>query len=389
MSLPIETNVFTLNKLYQLVVEGQVGYTDRSQPGTLWSWGRNCVGQVGDNTFEDRSSPVQVPGTAWLSVSSGRCHGLARKTDNTLWAWGSNYRGQLARSINDSFPSPVQIPGTTWTEISAGGEHSIARKSDNTLWVWGSNICGEIGNNSFPGPSIRFTSPIQIPGTTWVEICGGAQVSMARQSDGTLWMWGDNCFGQLGIGNVTYQRFPNQIPGTSWVAITTGGNHSLARKSDGTLWSWGQNQGGQLGDMSFICRSSPVQVSGTSWIDVEASKVGFVSPHTMARKSDGTLWVWGNNSQGQLGQNSTYPSGIGSPIQIPGNAWIDIAASASASFARKTNNTLWVWGGSFFQSGVLGLNDTTNRSSPVQLPGTSWIEIAGGNENNALARKSL
>ena len=198
----------------------------------LFSWGRNQYGQLGQNTTTNVSSPVQIPGTTWSSISSAT-HSLATKTDGTLWSWGYGSDGQLGQNNRTYFSSPVQIPGTSWNKISGGTGHSLATKTDGTLWAWGRNGQGQLGQNN----RTQFSSPVQIPGTTWSSISGGGQHTLAKKTDGTLWSWGQNYQGQLGQNNGTYYSSPVQIPGTSWSSIDGGSQHSFATKTDGTLWS--------------------------------------------------------------------------------------------------------------------------------------------------------
>ena len=166
--------------------------------------------------------------------------------------------------------SPVQVPGTSWTEIDTIGNHTLARKTDNTLWIFGDNNHGQVGNGLQCGTGFRASSPIQVPGNSWSDIGGGSTHSAARKTDGTLWVWGQGAFGQLGNNNQASICSPVQIPGTSWNDISAGGYFNLARKTDGTLWSWGLYSSGRLGINSALSRSSPIQIPGTSWNDILA-----------------------------------------------------------------------------------------------------------------------
>ena len=196
-----------------------------SNPQTLslYAWGQNSLGQLGQNNRTQFSSPVQIPGTTWSSISSSY-HELATKTDNTLWSWGNNAHGQLGQSNTTQYSSPVQIPGTTWSSISAGRFFSLAKKTDNTLWSWGYNYFGALGQNN----TTRYSSPVQIPGTTWSSASSGQSFSSAIKTDNTLWVWGRNAFGNLGQNNQTYYSSPVQIPGTTWSSISSGTYSPLA-----------------------------------------------------------------------------------------------------------------------------------------------------------------
>ena len=343
------------------------GYQEFSyNPSTeFYSWGRNQSGRLGQNNTTDVSSPIQIPGTSWSSISGGINHSLAKKTDGTLWSWGLNNSGQLGQNNQTSFSSPVQIPGTTWNSIDINN-YSLATKTDNTLWAWGSGSSGSLGQNT----TTDVSSPVQIPGTSWSSISAGYSFVLAKKTDGTLWTWGSNGYGQLGKSDRISRSSPIQIPGTTWSSISGGNNSSLATKTDGTLWSWGSNDVGQLGQNNRTHCSSPVQVPGTTWSLV---KTASGERYTLATKTDGTLWSWGINQYGELGQNTT--TYVSSPIQIPGTTWSFISIHEFIAHATKTDGTLWAWGRNSFNQAC---NPFTNRSSPIQIPGTQWSSISAG-----------
>jgi alpha-tubulin suppressor-like RCC1 family protein len=299
-------------------------FTTANITNPLFSWGRNLYGNLGQNNRTYASSPVQIPGTSWSSISAASNYSLATKTDNTLWSWGAGINGQSGQNTTTNVSSPVQIPGTTWSSISAGYYHSLAKKTDNTLWAWGSGSNGALGQNN----RTSFSSPVQIPGTTWSSISGGGQHSLATKTDNTLWVWGWNIYGQLGQNNRTYFSSPVQIPGTTWSSISGRGQHSLATKTDNTLWSWGLNQFGQLGQNNRTYFSSPIQIPGTSWSSISSGGL-----YSLATKTDNTLWAWGYNLYGQLGQNNR--TSFSSPVQIPGTSWSSISGGGQHSLATQ------------------------------------------------------
>ena len=192
-----------------------------------------------------------------------------------------------------------------------------------------------------------------------------------------LFAWGFNDYGALGQNNRTEYSSPVQIPGASWSSTSNGQAHSLATKTDGTLWTWGLNSSGQLGQNNITRYSSPVQIPGTQW-----SSISTGTDTSVATKTDGTLWAWGLGNNGQLGQNSTTDRS--SPVQIPGTSW-NLAGSYNNTFATKTDGTLWSWG--YNNGGQLGQNNTTAYSSPVQIPGTSWYTINVANHTLALKQE--
>ena len=319
--------------------------------GTLWGWGGNSFGQLGDGTTINRHLPVQI-GTGFSDIAAFYRHSLALKSDGTLWAWGDNWRGTLGDGTTTDRHSPVQI-GTGFSKIAAGGNHSLALKSDGTLWAWGYNYYGQLGD----GTTTDRYSPVQI-GTGFSKIAAGFSHSLALNSDGTLWAWGDNPNGQLGDGTTTDRYFPVQI-GTGFSDLAAGAFHSLAIKSDGNLWAWGHNDRGQLGDGTTTDRHSPVQI-GNGFSKIDASW-----GHSLALKSDGTLWAWGENPAGQLGDGTTTERH--SPVQIE-TGFSNIAVGYRVhSLAFKADGTLWAWG--YNSNGQLGDGTTTERHSPVQVNG--------------------
>ena len=344
-------------------------YSLTTQGRSLFAWGNNNNGQLGQNNLTPYSSPVQIPGNSWRSISGGAQHSLATKGDGTLWSWGYNGFGQLGQNNTIRYSSPVQIPGTQWSSISGAYYQSLATKTDGTLWAWGRNSEGQLGLNDV----IPYSSPIQIPGNQWSSISGGrGEHSLATKTDGTLWAWGTNSSGQLGLNSIIRRSSPTQVPGTQWSSISGGNTHSLATKTDGTLWAWGLNSSGQLGQNNRITYSSPVQIPGNSW-----SSINCGSQHSLSTKTDGTLWTWGRNDGGQLGQGSSS-SYVISPVQIAGTQWRFINAGNQHSLSTKTDGTLWVWG--LNNNGQLGVRQTPQYSSPIQIPGTSWSSIEGGGQ---------
>jgi hypothetical protein len=234
-----------------------------------------------------------------ISISDGRIHNLALKSDGTLWAWGDNSYGQLGDGTTTQRNSPVQVGNATdWISVIGGNDCSFALKSNGTLWAWGNNFYGKLGD----GTTTERHNPVQIGGAdNWVSVSSGNQHTVALKSDGTLWAWGYNGYGQLGDGTTVDKNMPIQIGVlNNWVSISCGGTHTLARKSDGTIWSWGYNGYGQLGDGTTANRLSPVQSgSGNNWVAVSCG-----SDHTLSLKADGTFWACGRNQFGAVGDGT-------------------------------------------------------------------------------------
>ncbi|PKL46333.1 MAG: hypothetical protein CVV42_16945, partial [Candidatus Riflebacteria bacterium HGW-Riflebacteria-2] len=354
----LNTNVswnFTTAPIWAQVACGTQYTLAIKTDGTLWAWGSNLSGQLGDGTTTQKTSPVQIAGTTWKQVACANSHSVAIKTDGTLWAWGRNVSGEIGDGTTTQRNSPVQIAGTTWKQVTCGDFHTLAIKTDGTLWAWGNNDHGQLGD----GTTTQRTSPVQIAGTTWKQVAGGGySTTLAVKTDGTLWAWGWNNSGELGDGTTTQRTSPVQIAGTTWQQVACGGSRTLAIKSDGTLWAWGGNSQGQLGDGTTTQRTSPVQIAGTTWQHVACGRYD-----TFAVKTDGTLWAWGWNLYGEVGDGTTTQRN--SPVQIAGTTWKQTAAGANHTLAVKTDGTLWGWGNN--QYGNLGDGTTTTKTSPVQL----------------------
>ena len=365
-------------------------FTVESAAIQLFTWGSGNNGKTAHNSTTHYSSPVQVPGNNWQTVTGH--HDIqgagGTKSDGTMWTWGNNDYGILGQNNTSpgNISSPVQVPGTTWTKVVGTGNRAWGvTKTDGTLWMWGYNNYGGLGQNSPDNTSA--SSPVQVPGTTWPttnrnHITRSTASIHVIKTDGTLWGWGENPDGGLGDNSVVYRSSPVQVPGTTWAAIGGDDDTYFGVKTDGTLWGWGDNAGGEIGDNSKTKRSSPVQIPGTTWSYVTSAVYGT----SFGLKTDGTLWGWGQNYYGLMGVNSPEPSRRSSPVQIPGTTWRSIDAGFRASaIATKTDGTLWTWGNN--TAGVQGQNDTIQRSSPVQVPGTDWQSTVGLDRQSAYAMK--
>lgn len=377
----IPVQVGTDNKWVDVVVGGST--LALKSDGTIWAWGYNYFGQLGDGTTIDRNSPVKI-GTDnnWVGISSGNGHSIGLKSDGTIRAWGVNYHGQLGDGTTGSKSTPIQtsLLPNIWISIATGGWYGIGLKSDGTLWAWGSNVFGQLGD----GTNVDKSSPLQI-GTdnNWMSITTGRYHTLGLKSDGTLWTWGANNYGQLGDGTTTNRNSPLQI-GTDnkWVSTAGGAWYSLGLKSDGTLWAFGMNYNGQLGDGTLTNRNIPVQIgTDDKWIRITAGQY-----HTLGLKSNGTLWAWGANGFGQLGDGTNTNRNI--PVQIGmDNKWVSIAGGEEHSIGLKSDGTILTWGRNDYY-GALGDGTTINRNSLMQI-GTDnkWIQIAAG-DDHTLALKS-
>jgi alpha-tubulin suppressor-like RCC1 family protein len=353
-------------------------YPVSSEPGdtekTLWAWGRNDYGQSGQEDLISRSSPVQVGSdTDWSTVISSNYDVASIKIDGSLWTWGGfNTYGQLGQGDTIDRSSPVQVGSDTdWSFVSCGSSNMSALRSDRSLWSWGRNNYAQLGLGNV-GDNTNQSSPVQVGSDTdWdILVCGPAH-TMSIKTDGSLWGWGKNNKGELGLGDVFHKSNPNQVgSATDWSDVSCGSSFTIAIKTDNTIWSWGEGTNGKLGQGDLTDRSSPTQIgSDTDW-----QKVACSDYYVLAIKTDGTLWSWGKNDFGNLGQGDTTQRS--SPIQVGSDTnWVDISCRAgNASLALKSDNTLWSWGYNAY--GQLGLGDTTYRSSPVQVGSdTDWDSI--------------
>jgi len=282
----------------------------------------------------------------WKLASGGSLHTVAIKTDGSLWSWGSGIGER-----------PVRIGREQdWASVSAGYSlFSAGIKNDGTLWTW-----------EFEEPPTRVGMA-----SNWKSVSVGGWYYMALRADGSLWALGSNNYGQLGDGTTTSRETLVCI-GTDneWAVVSTSCYHTVAIKTDGSLWAWGNNKFGQLGDGTTTNRTRPVRIgSDTNWVAVSAGSDliedgNAIAAHTLAVKSDGTLWAWGSNDYGQLGDGTT--TNRTSPVQIGyDNRWIYISAGFRTSAALQSDTSLWTWGSNDY--GQLGDGTTSGRITPTKI----------------------
>jgi alpha-tubulin suppressor-like RCC1 family protein len=362
------------------------------------SWGINQYYQLALSDTVLRSSPTQIGSTGdWSTLAVGYRYTLATKNNGTLWAVGG-------RADNGGFglgsgvgyvSSPIQVGAlTTWNNVGVGYYTSTAIKTDGTLWSW-----GQFGSGPLNGGQTGLTSvasPVLVGSDTdWVDMFQTQSFGLGIKTDNSLWAWGDNTYGQLGTNSPISANSPMQVGNdTDWVNIGGGAYSALATRTDGTLWTWGNNSNGELGINSVILRSSPVQVGGlTNWYKIVKSSTGFFITQSslFAIKTNGTLWGWGSNDVGSIGDNTVINRS--SPVQIGTDTnWNNITTAGKAlssdstqfTIANRTDGTLWSWGGN--KTGELGQNNLVYRSSPVQVgSSTTWVNSVSSGENYAMA----
>jgi len=337
------------------------------EDGTLWAWGRNQNGWLGIGNIGDQSSPVQVGiDTDWVHVvtDSHRTYGI--RENGRLWGWGANDFGVLGvgNTTTPSYPNPVTIgTGTNWLHVTSNRceayfyGFSIGIRGNGSghgeLWAWGSNHYGQLGlGNS--GSGTQRTSPTRVgTASNWTHVTAGGGHTLGIRSDGTLWAWGNNVYGQLGVGDRTMRETPTQVgTDTNWAHVEASYYYTIAIRTDGTLWSWGINENGELGLGDNTGRQTPTQVGTyTDWTHISAG-----SRHGLAIRGEGLLYGWGLGvSRGEHGLGHTNiarsPTRVGTHTD-----WTQISAGNNHSLGIRGDGKLFVWGGN--ANGQLGIGIT-------------------------------
>ena len=341
---------------------------------SAWTWGYGKFGHLGNNSTTNRSSPVSVVGgfTDWCQVSAGFTTSSGIRQNGTLWSWGIWQRLGDNTTVDKS--SPVSVVGgfTDWCQVSAGVTASLAVRQNGTAWAWGDNGLGQLGDDTITSRS----SPVSVVGgfTDWCQVASSmANISgHGVRQNGTLWSWGYNATGKLGDDTTVAKSSPVSVVGgfTDWCQVSSG-YFTAAVRQNGTLWAWGSGSYGRLGNNCTTNRSSPVSVVGgfTDWCQISAST------HGLGLRTNGSAWAWGCNTVGQIGDNTTVAKS--SPVSVVGGFtdWCQVSAGYKFGTAIRTNGTIWAWGLNSY--GRLGNNSTTDSSSPVSVVGgfTDWCRI--------------
>ncbi|HEX7587037.1 MAG TPA: RCC1 repeat- and reductase domain-containing protein [Anaerolineae bacterium] len=330
-------NVGYLNSITAIMGGEHTNYALKSD-GTVWAWGGNFAGQLGDGTWTNSVTPVQVSGLTSVTMLGGRgYHNLAVKSDGTVWAWGWNKYGALGHDTSASpcpppnplYGScsnvPVQVIGVTNPlTVTGGGFFSLALMPDHTLLAWGQGNHGELGDGAYASQA----TPVQVSSvlSNVVNVSAGWFHAVALTSDSKVWTWGDNTAGEIGNGitSTTGTNVPFQVPGLSNVKqVSAGDGFTAALKNDGTVWIFGGNNFGEIGNGTFVDQPTPIQVQNLSNVVYLAAR----DYHVLVIKSDGSVWCWGSNENGECGDNTivdrTHPVRVlfsdssPSPLYLP------------------------------------------------------------------------
>lgn len=405
------------NENYRLVSAGYLSSYAIREDGKLFAWGQNDKGQLGIGNFENRNAPVQVTDFNWVAVSAGTKYLLAIRDDGRLFAWGDNARGQLGDGSEVvGTPAavsslPVQVVGDDiWLSVSAGDDHSLAIRSDGKLFGWGYGSGGKLGLGGITG---ELSTPVKISDDRWISVSAGYDHSLALREDGKVFAFGRNYYGQIGngktsSGSVDNDQYSPLLVADNMVAVGAGLYSSFAIGDDGRLFSWGDNRSGLLG-VGLNTRvsyrpvlSSPTVVGGDSdWV---AIRVNARSNHALALKSpqqpstlpsissstiSGSLFGWGYNRYGQVGDGTTTFSPSGNqwtdrttPVQINDtNNWKLISSGQGHSLAIRDDDKLFAWGENSGYALGVGSAQTQDRASPTEVVGSIlWKNAIGGEE---------
>lgn len=353
--------------------------------GTIWGWGDNRAYSLGDSASNTSRAPLKIPGISGVIGISANRHILALKSDGSVWAWGNNQYGQLGIGTAISLSSPARISGISQASaVAAGYSYSVALKSDGTVWSWGSNELGQFGNGTSDTPVSSI--PVQAKGVVNAKaISTGDYHTVALLKDGSVIAWGNNQHGQLGMATSdqcmqwsaqwSCSKTPIKVPNLdNVVSIASGSDHVLALKADGTVWAWGSNNSGQLGDGTTADSPIPKLVESLTGVVAIVAR----SNHSLALRSDGTVWAWGWNDKRQLGYSTTQICTIPlwgsvpcskSPAQVAALSDVSAISGGNAhNLALKTDGSVWAWGYGYY--GQLGNNATRDSNIPVRVIGS-------------------
>jgi len=358
--------------------------------GAVWSWGDNTFGQLGDGTIIAHSLPARMTNlTGVADIVCGGWHGLALRSDGTLWAWGRNESGQLGDGtvLNRSLPVLISAGGPVMS-IGAGQSHSLVARNDGSVWAWGLNASGQLGD----GTTNDRSSPVQVTNLTEVvSVDAGNNHSVALTVGGVVWIWGDNQFGQIGNGTNAPAYLPVALASSGFfIAVQAGASHTVALGRDGSTIAWGNNSSGQLGDGTTDDRWSPVTTlagpnAANDIVTSEPSRMAVGSEFSVVVGWDGIVWTWGRNDVGQLGDGTVIPKIV--PRRLDSfDSVVEVRAGLAHVLALRNDGTVWAWG--WNEQSQLGDGTTENRSSPIQVPGLSGVRSVSTRDRHSVALKA-
>jgi alpha-tubulin suppressor-like RCC1 family protein len=355
--------------------------------GQISTWGDNTYGQLGDGSTTDHLTPKLIPSLSGVQqLEGGREHVLALTTTGAVLAWGWNKHGQVGNgSTGGIVKSPAQVL-TAAIDIGAGHYSSFAVKADGTVWGWGQNTSGQIGTGT---TALRVRAPRRIAGldgVSIVDVAGGRNHAIALTAGGTVYAWGSNQYGQLGNGTWQNSSDPVLVSSlTDVVGIFAGRDHNLAVRSDGSVWSWGYNGHGELGDGTSTNRNAPVRVVRLNGSALgKIVQVGAGANHSLALRSDGTLWAWGRNNFGQLGEGTF--STRRRAVQVSGLSSVEqMAGGRQNSIAVTTGGQVYTWGENLFGQLGDGTVSTTGRNIPGKVASLSNVSAVGMGRDYGMA----
>lgn len=376
------------NEQWIMVVSGRFFNCAIKADESAWCWGGNANGQLGNLTIETQSEPVPVAGNQrWQWLTAGPLHICAIDTEQGLWCWGDNWSGQLGNGNFSDAIQPIQVDSSLeYTMVAAGEYNTCASKQNQSFWCWGHNLYGQLGSGSSRNSSNEYFVLPQQSGsmaTDWLTIDVGLDHFCGIRSGGTLWCWGANYSAQLASGNFLDSALPRLVANHfNWAQVSTGTNNSCAIKTDGRLFCWGWNEFGQVGNGNFFDGGAPAPravASTLAWLSVTNG-----NSHTCGIKEDNSAWCWGRNSEGQLGIDAL---GLAIPTLVNTTLlWKNLKAGGWHTCGIAMDDMIYCWGWNLY--GQLGTGDTTYRPYPTLIADNSTWKMVDTKMNHTCAIKS-